>query len=193
MDYTEIERYVASRVSARRLVHCRCTAVQTQWLIERYAYTAADIQAALCIGLWHDIARQWGAQELLNYCLEHGIALEHEEEKQPMLLHGAVAASLLGEHVPQATQAWKAAIRWHTLGSTAMGRLGAALYIADYLEPSRTHLTLTQREMLLEHPSLEAICLAIIERKEEYLQSKGISLAHSSLQLRDYLRNGGVL
>ena len=30
---------------------------------------------------------------------------------------------------------WQDAIRWHTLGSVKMGVLGAALYIADYIEP----------------------------------------------------------
>ncbi|HEX5724196.1 MAG TPA: hypothetical protein VFX98_01950, partial [Longimicrobiaceae bacterium] len=30
------------------------------------------------------------------------------------------------------------AVRWHTLGSPRLGRLGRALYLADFLEPGRS-------------------------------------------------------
>jgi HD superfamily phosphohydrolase YqeK len=50
------------------------------------------------------------------------------------LLHGpAVAARLEGAADPELLDA----VRYHTLGSPRFGRLGRALYLADFLEPGR--------------------------------------------------------
>jgi len=191
MDCTEIDRLVASCVSPERLLHCRSTAIQARWLLNRYPHRGADPEDGYAVGLWHDMAREWLAADLFRYCTLHGIHMEPEEREHPMLLHGAVAASLLPETVPQASEEWMAAVRWHTLGSRDMGVLGAALYIADYLEPSRTHLTREERERLLESSSLEAICLQVLGRHAAHLGAKSMPVAGTTRSLGEFLRGGG--
>ena len=59
-------------------------------------------------------------------------AFRHLPDK---LLHGPAAAErLAGEADPELLDA----VRYHTLGSPRFGRLGCALYLADFLEPGRT-------------------------------------------------------
>lgn len=185
MNCTELDQYVATQVSQKRLAHCRSTARQTQSLLNRFASDMPK-DAGWAVGIWHDVARQWSDGDLLAYCIKHRIDMEHEEQECPMLLHGAVAAHLLPcDHTP-----WKVAIRWHTIGSERMGVLGAALYIADYLEPLRTHLTREERLYILGLDSLERMCLAIIDTHRGYLARKGKRMARSTEWLEQFLQLG---
>jgi HD superfamily phosphohydrolase YqeK len=52
------------------------------------------------------------------------------------MLHGPAAAARLAKD-GESRQELLDAIRYHTVGNAAWGRLGRALYMADYLEPGR--------------------------------------------------------
>jgi HD superfamily phosphohydrolase YqeK len=141
--------------------------------------------------LVHDIAREWPDAKLQEYSREHQLSLEPEEKLIPMLLHGPVAADILmqkGYDSPICT-----AVRYHTLGSPTMGRLGLVLFIADFIEPGRTHITVEQRESLLAKESLEAVCVGLLSMQDGYFESKGKHPAFSSLSLRKYIEEGGRL
>lgn len=141
--------------------------------------------------MWHDITREWSDNDLLAYSISHGIGMEEEEIACPMLLHGAVASRLLRQFVPDCDPTWELAVRWHTLGSDTMGRLGAALYIADYLEPLRSHLVREQRYAIIRLSSLEQMCSRIIEVHHGYLGRKGKVMARSTASLERFLEAGG--
>ncbi|MDQ3556382.1 MAG: hypothetical protein M3409_06355, partial [Gemmatimonadota bacterium] len=51
------------------------------------------------------------------------------------VLHGPAAALRIESVDPEIA----AAVRWHTIGHPELGTLGAALFLADYLEPGRGH------------------------------------------------------
>jgi 2-amino-4-hydroxy-6-hydroxymethyldihydropteridine diphosphokinase len=80
-------------------------------------------------GRWHDALRDASEQELRalipDPSLPHG------------LLHGPAAALCLANDGERRTEVLEA-IRWHTVGCAAWGRVGRALYMADYLEPGRS-------------------------------------------------------
>ncbi|WP_422481937.1 HD domain-containing protein [Pleomorphochaeta sp. DL1XJH-081] len=192
MDSTHIEQYVLSRISSRRYAHCLSTAIEMQRLIQRFSPDYQDLEGAYIAGIWHDIAREWNDSFLLQYCLKHAIIMESEEYRHPMLLHGAVAAHLLSVRLASVPETWKSAIRWHTIGSPAMGILGAILYIADYMEPLRTHLEEGERDTLLQCDTLEQICLSVVHRHLLHLESKGKTHAVSTMDLLDFLEQGGV-
>jgi HD superfamily phosphohydrolase YqeK len=62
-----------------------------------------------------------------------------ERTLPPKLLHGPAAAARLREAGVSDEELLEAVAR-HTIGSAALGRLGRALYAADFLEPGRTFL-----------------------------------------------------
>lgn len=144
------------------------------------------------IGLWHDVARQWSDESLLQYSQRHQLPMEPEERSCPMLLHGAVAAHLLSGALGEQHPDWELAIRWHTIGSCSMGAIGAALYIADYLEPLRTHLSTDERKTILSLPSMETMCLHIIGSHRTHLEHKGKTMAGSTEALERFLLSGGT-
>lgn len=191
MIYTHIDQYVVTHTSARRYAHCVSTAKETGMLLERYAPSYQDPVGTHVIGVWHDVAREWSDEDLLLYCLKHAIPMELEEQRFPMLLHGAVAADLLSHRYPDVPMSWKSAIRWHTIGSCDMGVLGAALFAADYMEPLRRHLVPGEREMLLESRSLEDLCRTIVDKHLRHLLEKGKTSALSTRRLETFLAEGG--
>lgn len=191
MDYTPIEAILSSTLSPKRLMHSKSTAQQARELMVRFSQNPREIEAAFAVGLWHDMAREWSDDALLSYCLSHKLTMEPEELAQPMLLHGLVASALLADGMAEAKPSWNLAVRWHTLGSRTMGILGAALYIADYLEPTRTHLGSGERNTLLASSSLEGMCVGILHSQSRFLQEKGIPMARSTSGLMEFLLSGG--
>lgn len=62
-----------------------------------------------------------------------------EDARLPMALwHGPAAAALAARH-GEKDEGVLSAVRWHTLGWRGWDEVGRALYLADYLEPGRSH------------------------------------------------------
>ena len=191
MDCIEIERQVASQVTLQRFNHCKSTAMQALELLKRYQAPFSLKPGALVAGLWHDIAREWPDEDLLSFSLSHALSAQTIEIDQPMLLHGAVAAALLPSFYLQANKETLLAIRWHTLGSPDMGLLGAVLYISDYLEPLRTHITPAERADLLKKPSIAQLCLSVAQKHLSHIRERDKTPAESTISLIAYLEDGG--
>jgi len=56
----------------------------------------------------------------------------------PTLWHGPAAAAVAAGH-GETDRGVLEAVRWHSVGSAGWDDVGKALYLADYLEPGRTH------------------------------------------------------
>ena len=79
-------------------------------------------------GTWHDALRD-AAEPTLR-------ALAGDATSPTALLHGPAAAERLARD-GEGRAAVLDAVRWHTVGCAGWGRVGRALYLADYLEPGR--------------------------------------------------------
>ncbi|MGZ8376709.1 MAG: HD domain-containing protein [Gemmatirosa sp.] len=121
-----------AQVSEKRRAHiARVTALLAAWA----PHVARDESEALAMrdaGLLHDALRD--APDALLRELSGDAASPVE------LLHGPAAATLL-ERAGERRAELLDAIRWHTLGSATWGRVGRALYMADFLEPGRKFAT----------------------------------------------------
>ncbi|MGQ0647527.1 MAG: hypothetical protein ACT4P7_08130 [Gemmatimonadaceae bacterium] len=117
-----------AQVSDKRRAHiARVTHLLDQWASE--LSLSADERAAFHdVGRWHDALRD-APPPLLR-------ELAGDERLPERVLHGPAAAALLARHGEQRNDVLDA-IRWHTLGSPTWGRVGRALYMADFLEPGR--------------------------------------------------------
>lgn len=177
-------------MSEKRFLHSKATALCSLSLLHQYKET---LDHTLCFqaGLLHDIAREWKDEQLLLYAKAHLLSLEREEEGSPILLHAPVGSHLLEQRGYDSSLCL--AVRYHTLGSRTMGRLGLVLFIADYIEEGRTHLTDRTREALRSQPTLEMVCLEILKMQEGYLMSKGKGLARCTEDLMRFLLAGGLL
>jgi len=182
-----LEEELPSLMSEARFLHSKATSVTSLSLVRQYG---EHLDAELCskAALLHDIAREWTDGDLLLYAKNQNLALEPEEEDDPVLLHAPVGAHLLMERGYESSLCL--AVRYHTLGSVHMGRLGLVLFIADYIEPGRTHLSDKTRKGLRDLPSLEMLCLKILTMQDIYLHRKGKKTARCSEELKRYLLEG---
>ncbi len=190
MDYIKLRDKVSSRIKSSRFIHSLGVAETASFLASRFSLSA---EWALCAGIYHDAYRYESDVEAIPLLEKNGFMIEMEEKREPMLLHGALAAlyfdSDLGEEVPVAL---KKAVRYHTLGSPDMGRLGAVIYIADFIEPGRRHLSEEERRKILLKETLEDMTVLIIDAQRPYLESRGTRMAGITEKLYTFIKDGGV-
>lgn len=118
-----------ARVSEKRVAHIgRVTALLDAWA-RALALPPAEAIAWHDAGLYHDALRDASEIELRSVAGEvPGYTTD--------MLHGPAAATRMASD-GEARQELLDAVRYHTVGSSDWGRLGRALYMADYLEPGR--------------------------------------------------------
>jgi predicted HD superfamily hydrolase involved in NAD metabolism len=181
MDYIqELKEFIQSQESPARFRHTLQTAEVCAELADRFGMSAIDATVA---GLWHDIARGWSDHRLLAYTRTHGLGALTYEIQNPKLLHSVVGAhqfsssQLRYDRDPdQIEQVWLA-IRWHTTGHHTMGTMGYVLFIADYIEPGRTHLSDADRRKILQLETLEAMMSAVLQMQSRYFSAQGVDVA----------------
>lgn len=188
MSFTELEMTVRSMIKPSRFLHSQRVKETALELGGKYLM---DETALSYISIFHDAYRNIEGREAIRICNEADMFIYPEELDNPMLLHGAVAAIKLPSFIGECPGSWALALRFHTLGSPEMGRLGAVLYIADYIEPGREYLSDEDRNEILSASSLEDMVLDILERERLYSYRINRHLSLVSEGLRHFLINGG--
>lgn len=182
-----LEEELLSHLSEDRFLHSKATADTSLSLVRQFG-EKLNLELCFRAALLHDIAREWKDEDLILYAEAHHLVLEEEERDDPVLLHAPVGSHLLASRGYENSLCL--AVRYHTLGSVTMGRLGLVLFIADYIEPRRTHLSDLTRKALRELPSLEMICLEILRMQGPYLKGKRKEPARCSEELKLFLLAG---
>ncbi|CAN5859661.1 bis(5'-nucleosyl)-tetraphosphatase (symmetrical) YqeK [soil metagenome] len=99
------------------------------------------------------------------------------------MLHGPAAAERLiadGETRAELVDA----IRYHTVGSPAWGRLGRALYMADYLEPGRKFSRADRAYLAAQVPrDFDATFRQVVRARLEWSLREGMQLYPQTVQL----------
>ncbi len=185
-DYTNLEEIVKRSVSESRFKHSLLTLKVAERLAQRFS---VDCLKARVAAVWHDYAREWGSEQILATVLDSNrYQLQPCELENPMLLHGAAAALELEKYIPDIDDDILLAIRWHTVGSVKMGRLGYIIYTADFIEESRKHITKHEKARLEGLESPEAMVLEILDDTIPYLSAKRKTIAESTIILHHQLR-----
>lgn len=190
-DYTAIEELVRAKIKPSRFVHSLGVMEMSLRLAERFG---VDKEKAKIAAIYHDSYRYDSTPESIKLVENNGYQVFPEERKDPMLLHGALAAIHFDEDTGcSIPQDMKDAVRHHTLGHKTMGRLGAIIYISDYAEKGRKHLSDEERNEILSKETLEDMIIYIMDKSRSYLLSCGIDEAGVSKELFSFLKEGGRL
>ena len=145
--YNKIRKYVEMNLSIPRLDHSLSTAMICVDLCSRFGL---DEDKGRIVGISHDIARELPVDDKRITLLKDGYLVSEEEKLNPVLLHGRFGAEILRNNFKLEDNEVLQAVRWHTAGHPDMGRLGQVLFIADYIEPGRAHITPSFREMIMK-------------------------------------------
>lgn len=190
ISYTELYDKVSKMIKPSRFEHSIGVAECAESLAKRFSLSPED--ARYC-GIYHDAYRYVSGDEYLALCLSSKWKIYPEELEEKNLLHGIVAAINFPKDASGVPYSFQLAVRHHTLGSVEMGKLGALIYISDFIEPGRKHLSEDERRQILSHGTLEGMIVAIMDMQRKYFERVGIKEAGVSRELYDFCISGGVL
>lgn len=147
-------------MSGPREQHVRRVVHTASELAMRFSLPGEKVRAA---AVFHDLDRELGAGPTLARASDWGIRLLAVERRSPVLAHGAITAErMFRQYGLQDTEVLMA-VRHHTLGHPDLGAVGLALYVADFCEPGRKHLSNEDRTAILAETTLPAMVRRIID------------------------------
>lgn len=145
-----------------------------------------DLEKARIAGLLHDCAKYMKGEEIVRFCREHGVAMSAFEETHPALLHAKAGVYLAGKTYGIRDPEILSAISWHTTGKAEMTPLEQIIYIADFIEPNRSGVSVLPEARKLAFEDLDACCLLIMRRSNEYLKLAGIEADPRTQEAAEY-------
>ena len=150
--------------------------------------------------LLHDVTKELSVQDQVLLCNAYGIPVEKGDLLAPKTLHARTAAAQIPVDYPAfADPIVIAAVRWHTTGHAGMTLTEKLLYLADYIDASRSfrncvllrryfwgaepeQLTAAEREALLRETLLLSYDMTIRDLLEE-----GTPIAADTVEARNEL------
>ena len=138
-------------------------------------------------GILHDCTKYLNLEEQLQLCEKYGIVLDELEQRAVKLLHAKTGAAI-ARHVFGEPEEVCNAIYWHTTGKADMDLLSKVLYMADYIEPSRSGFEGLEELRRLAYEDLDAALLLGCELTIQDMEERGMPVHRNTLQARDYLK-----
>jgi predicted HD superfamily hydrolase involved in NAD metabolism len=183
----DAEAYTRERLSEERHAHTLRVADTVESLAELHGL---DPKKARLAALLHDSAREVNKEELLCIAEAEGIAMSDFECKQPILLHGPVAAELARKDLGVRDEEVLEAIGAHTTGAPDMGPLALALYVADKIEPNRDQSGVEYLRELAPK-NLNNAATAALRDSISYHDQRGHGIHPKSRQALEWLEHSG--
>ena len=189
----ELSAFLRTTVSEKRYIHSMGVAQTTADVLSHfsctdYCRTWNGFEAPAFCGLAHDIAREMTDASLLEYCRNNGLYLSQEDIVAPVLAHGTVSAEIAMDLVGRYPMSWYKALCVHTTGNAGMDDLALALFIADYIEPSRRFMTDEKRAFYLASRDISQCAYRVLCDMISHWREVGFHDASSgSLAMKDYL------
>ncbi len=195
--YENLKAMLRKTVSEKRYLHSLGVARTTDEVLRHFSCSDYedrwhDFDAPFFCGIVHDIAREMGDDELLSFCSRRGILLSREDLDAPVLAHGTVSAEIAMDLVGEYPISWYKALCVHTTGNAGMDDLALALFVADYIEPTRTFMTDQRRLFYLSSADLCQCAYRVLCDMIEHWRQTGFHQASSgSLAMKASLERRG--
>ena len=170
-----------SCVSEKRLAHIeRVTALLDEWA-QKLALPSDEARA------WHDAGRLHDALRDAPEQLLRELAGDSPDYATEML-HGPAVAERMRRDGARRTELLDA-VRYHTIGSVNWGRLGRALYMADYLEPGRKFSRADRAYLAAQAPhDFDATFRQVVRARLEWSLREGMRLYPEAVVLWNSVR-----
>lgn len=131
---------VKNEMGEHRFTHTLAVAKESLRLANAYDLAEVDSKRLFVAALLHDYTKAYSHEEQLLLAKEHGVSLSQDDLASPPVLHSRTAAAVVIKIFPHDTDDEIAeAIRCHTVGKKSMSLFEKLLFLADYIEETRTH------------------------------------------------------
>jgi 2-amino-4-hydroxy-6-hydroxymethyldihydropteridine diphosphokinase len=170
-----------ARVSEKRRAHIeRVTALLDSWAT-RLALSADEAQS------WHDAGRLHDALRDASEPLLRELGGDAAGYSLVML-HGPAAAEQMRRDGETRSDVLDA-VRFHTIGSVAWGRVGRALYMADYLDPGRGFARADRAYLAAQVPTdFDGTFRQVVRARLEWALREGMRLYPEAVALWNDVR-----
>ncbi|EGW37882.1 bis(5'-nucleosyl)-tetraphosphatase (symmetrical) YqeK [Desulfosporosinus sp. OT] len=188
----EVSVLAARVLSGERLKH---TLGVADWAEDLARHHGLDPVKARCAGLAHDLAKGISIKDQLSLARQWNLLNYPEDEQNPHILHGPLAAYWLEHYYRVDDTEILAAVANHTLGRPGMSPMEMLIYSADLTEPNRDFPKVDKlRQSLyddLEKGTLECVKGTLIYLKEGNHPIHPLSqLTYEDLQRRQTIGTG---
>ena len=167
----------------RRIPHVLGTEQEAIHLAERWG---ADVDKARRAALLHDCTKKLSLPEQLAAAERFQVPLDGMERQELKLLHAKTGAGI-AETVFGTDAEITNAIRWHTTGRAHMTLLEKVIYLADYIEPTRSFPGVEALRKAC-YEDLDAGLLLGLEMTIQDMEARGAPIHPKTLEARDALK-----
>lgn len=132
-----LRQRICDGLSPKRAMHTLAVEDMVARLCALYCpeHTAKMRAAALL----HDVTKERSVSEQLALCRAYGVPTDASDLLAPKTLHARTAAAQIPVEYPEFSDPLiVSAVRWHTTGHAGMTLTEKLLYLADYIDASRT-------------------------------------------------------
>ena len=132
-----LREQVMGQMSQKRFRH---TAAVEQMAARLAALYCPELSATLrAAALLHDLTKEWSIEEHAAYCRQCGIEPDASYFLSPKTFHALTASLRIAREMPEYNDpVIVSAVRWHTTGHAGMTLSEKLIYLADYIDESRT-------------------------------------------------------
>lgn len=173
-------------LAEKRIPHVRGCAQEARRLAQRWGEDPSLAEEA---GILHDITKKLLLDEQLLLCEKYGIINDNVEAASTKLLHAKTGAALSEDLFGVSGKAYDG-IRWHTTGKANMTLFEKVIYLADYIEPTRSFDGVDRLRRLAYQDIDEAMILGLGMSLEE-LKQYGAHPHKNTVEALDWLRMEG--
>ncbi len=172
------QEYMALHMKPSRRAHTENVVKTARELSERFG---ADPLKAEVAAWFHDLVRNLDDGELNGYIDAFGIDPRYKNNRN--LSHGRIAAALMKRDFGIDDEDILQAVIYHTTGRRGMSPLEKVIFLADVIEPGRTHPSADETRKLAES-DLDRACLFALEQTIAYVAARGEPLDKDTEEAR---------
>lgn len=176
--FKKLKAYLKESQSPKRYRHSRDVSRLARKIAEMHG---VDERKAEIAGLAHDVAREFSLEDIQKWC-DRGGWVPEPDTLRLMLYHGHAGREFLAERFGIEDPSVLDAVRSHTIGHPGMCELAKIVYIADYCEPGRKHMTGKKRKELLSL-TLDQTMMRILDEEMRYLKKNNRIISKQTAEL----------
>ncbi len=136
-DILSLREKVKPYLTEKRYLHTLAVEREAQRLGEMFL--PKKILHLRAAALLHDITKKCVLEKQLHYCEKFDIIINDYDIMSPKTFHSRTAAALISCDFPEFCKSEIVdGVRWHTTGHEGMTVFEAIIYLADYIEDTRT-------------------------------------------------------
>ena len=133
----DLRGHIASQMSPKRLRHT----LAVEDMVARLCalFCPEETMKLRAAALLHDITKELDTEAQIALCQKFELPVSQADRLSPKTFHARTAAALIAAEYPTfADSTIVDAVRWHTTGRVGMTLTEQLLYLADYIDASRT-------------------------------------------------------